>query len=232
VNLTRKTCSPSNKLMEQYSQTVWALVSNLLSFNITHVRKELNSIVDRLVVFAASPTQQLSPHWPDCALQSLHRSYISENENFWKAIPNNESICVVSQNEPLKPEKIISVENNEIPEGLTPLEVSFSLSVGGNKEKEEESQLKVIETISMNIRTPGSSSNVKINIQGSDKEKMKSVELLSGFQKVFAWFNVDLRGFDPGLVQHTMKTTRQKQKLVELCTENNLSKGVGRFLKN
>jgi ribonuclease HI len=46
VNLTRKTCSPSNKLMEQYSQTVWALVSNLLSFNITHVRKELNSISD------------------------------------------------------------------------------------------------------------------------------------------------------------------------------------------
>jgi hypothetical protein len=26
VNLIRKTCSPSNKLMEQYSQTVWALV--------------------------------------------------------------------------------------------------------------------------------------------------------------------------------------------------------------
>ena len=46
VNLTRKTCSPSNKLMEQYSQTIWALVSNLLSFNITHVRKALNSIDD------------------------------------------------------------------------------------------------------------------------------------------------------------------------------------------
>jgi ribonuclease HI len=62
VNLICKTCSPSNKLMEQYSQTVWALVSNLLSFNITHVRKDLNSIVDRLVVFAASPTQHLLPH--------------------------------------------------------------------------------------------------------------------------------------------------------------------------
>ena len=78
------------------------------------------------------------------------------------------------------------------PKGLTPLEGSFSLNVGGNKEKEEESQLKVVEAISMKIRAPGSSSNVKINIQGSDKEKMKFVELLSGFQKVFAWFNVDL----------------------------------------
>jgi hypothetical protein len=124
----------------------------------------LNSIVDRLSLFAASPTQQLSPHWPDCALQYLHHSYIYENEKFWKAILNNERICSIRQNEPLNPEKIIFVENNEIPKGLTPIEVLFSLSVGGNKEKEEDSQLKVIETISMNIRTLGSSLNVKTNI--------------------------------------------------------------------
>jgi hypothetical protein len=93
VNLIRKTCSPSDKLMEQYSQTIWALVLNLLSFNITHVKKELNSIVDRLVVFATSPTQQLLPRWPNCAFQSLHRPYISENEEFWKVkplIPNSQ----------------------------------------------------------------------------------------------------------------------------------------------
>jgi hypothetical protein len=121
--------------MEQYSQTVWALVSNLLSFNITHVKKELNSMVGRLAIFAASPNHQLLPHRPYCAFQSLHRPYIPEKEGSWKAIPNNESICVVIQNEPLKPEEIISVENNEIPEGLNPLESSFSLSVVGNKEK-------------------------------------------------------------------------------------------------
>jgi ribonuclease HI len=80
VNLIHKTCSPSNKLMEQYSQTVWELVLNFLSFNITHVKKELNSIVYQLVVFAASPTQQLLPRRPDCAFQSLHHPYIFENE--------------------------------------------------------------------------------------------------------------------------------------------------------
>ena len=62
VKMTCKICSPSNKLMEQYSQTVWALVSKLLSLNITHVNKELNSIANQLAVFAASPTQQLLPH--------------------------------------------------------------------------------------------------------------------------------------------------------------------------
>jgi ribonuclease HI len=46
VKLTCKTCSPINKLMEKYSQTIWSLVSNILSFNITHVMKDLNSIAD------------------------------------------------------------------------------------------------------------------------------------------------------------------------------------------
>jgi ribonuclease HI len=70
VNLIRKTCSPSDKMMEQYSQTVWALVSNLLSFNITHVKKDLNLMADRLPVFAASPNQQLLSHRPDCCFSS------------------------------------------------------------------------------------------------------------------------------------------------------------------
>jgi ribonuclease HI len=48
VNLVRKIYSPNNKLMKQYTQTVWALMSNLLSFNITHVKRELNSMVGRL----------------------------------------------------------------------------------------------------------------------------------------------------------------------------------------
>jgi hypothetical protein len=39
---------------------------------------------------------------------------------------------------------------------------------------------------------------------------MRSVELLGGFQNVFSWFKMDLRGFDPGLVQHTMKPAKQK----------------------
>ena len=55
VNLIRKICSPSDKLMERYTQTVWALISNLLSFNVTHVKRELNSMPGRLAVFATSP---------------------------------------------------------------------------------------------------------------------------------------------------------------------------------
>jgi hypothetical protein len=127
------------------------------------------------------------PRRPDCAFQSLHCPYIYENEGSWKAIPNDESICVVIQNEPLEPKEIISVENNKIPKGLNPLESSFSLSVVGNKEKQGEEELwkRVIETILLNIRTYESSTDIKINVQCSAKEEMRLNGLLSEPQKVF-----------------------------------------------
>jgi ribonuclease HI len=118
VNLVRKIYSPSNKLMKRYTQTVWALISNLLSFNITHVKRELNSMADRLVVFAASPTRQLLPQRPDCTFQYLYRPHIPDNVESWKVFPSDESICAFIQNEPYKPKEIISMEDNKIPEGL------------------------------------------------------------------------------------------------------------------
>jgi hypothetical protein len=124
----------------------------------------LNSIDGRLVVFLASPTQQLLPHWSDCTFQSQHHPYFLDHVGSWKALPDDESICAIIQDEPLKPKETISMENNKIPEGLTPLEGSCFLNVGGNKEKEEELQLKVVVAISMKIRTPRSSSNIEINV--------------------------------------------------------------------
>jgi ribonuclease HI len=98
VNLVRKIYSPSNKLMKRYTQTIWALISNLLSFNITHVKRELNSMGDRLVVFAASPNRKILPHRPDCTFQSLYRPHIPDNIKSWQVFPGDESIYVFIQN--------------------------------------------------------------------------------------------------------------------------------------
>ena len=79
---------------------------------------------------------------------------------------------------------------------------SFSLSVVGNKEsqKEEDLRKKVIETILLNIRTFEPSTNVKLNVQCSGKEEMRSTGLCGESQKVFAWYYEDLHDFDLGLV--------------------------------
>jgi hypothetical protein len=109
------------------------LISNLSFFNITHVKRELDSMVGRLAIFENSPKKQLLPHIPNCSFQSLYRLYIPDNVEYWKALPNKERNCAFIQDEPFKYEEIIPIENNKILEGLTPLESSFSSSDVGNK---------------------------------------------------------------------------------------------------
>jgi hypothetical protein len=84
---------------------------------------------------------------------------------------------------------------------LTPLESSFSLSVVGNKQrqKEEELQKNMVETILLNIWTPESSTDVKTNVQCSIRKEMGSTGILGESQKDFSWSYEDRRGFDPGL---------------------------------
>jgi ribonuclease HI len=135
VNLVHKIYSPRNKLMKYYTQIVWSLSSNLLSFNITHVKRELNSMVDRLIVFADSPTRQLLPQILDFTFQSLYHPHIPDNVESWKVFPNDKNICAFIQNEPYNPKEIISMEDNKVMKGLTPLEISFSSSDIGKKEK-------------------------------------------------------------------------------------------------
>jgi ribonuclease HI len=135
VNLICNIYSPKNNLMKRYTQTVWALISDLLSFKITHVKRELNSMDDQLAVFVASPIRKILPHIPDCTFQYLYRPHIPNNIESWQVFPSDESIYDFIQNEPYKPKEIISIEDNKIPKGLTPLESSFSSSDVGNKEK-------------------------------------------------------------------------------------------------
>jgi hypothetical protein len=88
-----------------------------------------------LVVFSASPTRQLLPHRPDCTFQSLYRPHIPGSIESWQVFPNDERICSFIQHEPFKPKEIIPIEDDKIPQGLTPLEISFSSSDVGNKKK-------------------------------------------------------------------------------------------------
>jgi hypothetical protein len=207
--------------MKLYTQTVWALISNLLYFNITHVKRELNSMDDRLVFFVASPTWKILPQSPDCTFQSLYRPHIPDNVESWKFFPSDESICDFIQNELYNPKEIISMEDNKIPKCLT-LEISFSSSDVGKKEKhkEEESKRKLGKTISLNIGTPECPKNVKIGAQCCDEEKLKFTKLLGEFQYVFSRYYEDLHVFDPALIQHAIpikegiKPVRQKQRLL------------------
>jgi hypothetical protein len=68
-------------------------------------------------------------------LFNLYHPYFPDHVGSWKALPDDESICAIIQDEPLKPEETISMENNRIPEGLTPLESSFFLVLEAIKKR-------------------------------------------------------------------------------------------------
>jgi ribonuclease HI len=233
VNLIRRVFSPRNKLMEQYTQIVWALISNLLSFNITHVKREFNSMVDRLTIFAASSNQKYLPHRPDCSFQTLYRSHIPDNVESWRDFPNDEIIYAFIQDEPLKLKEMASIEDDNIPKGLTPLESLFSLGDVGNKEKrrEGESRRKVGGTISLNIGALEISKSVKEGVQCSNKKEMRSSKPLGRFQNIFAWSYEDLRGFYPDIIHHTIKPARQKQTLVNSALNETIQRELGILLK-
>jgi hypothetical protein len=96
-------------------------------------------MVDRLGFFAASITRKLFPRRPDCIFSSLYRPHLPNNEELWQVFSDDESICVFIQNEPYNLKEIISLKNNKIPKGLTPLESLFSTSdVSNNKYFNEE----------------------------------------------------------------------------------------------
>jgi ribonuclease HI len=175
VNLVRNIYSPSKKLFKRYTQDVWMLISNLLSFSITHVKRELNSMDDKLAVFATSPTRQIFPQRPDCMFQYLYCPHIPDNMESWQVAPSDEGIFTFIQNEQFRTKEIISIEDDRFPKGLTPLEGSFSLSDVRKREihKEEESKIKVGDTISLNLGTPESPNIVKLGAQCSDEEKAK-----------------------------------------------------------
>jgi hypothetical protein len=93
------------------------------------------------------------------------------------------------------------------------------------------------ETISLNIGTPESPKNVKIGAQCSDEEKKKFSKLLGEFQDVFAWSYEDIRGFDPGLIQHAIpikegiKISRQKQIPINHALETTIRRELENLLK-
>jgi hypothetical protein len=92
-------------------------------------------MVDRLVIFVASPTIKLLPQRPYCTFLFLFRPHIPNNQESWQVFPNYENICSFIQNDSYNPKEIVSIEENKIPKGSTPLKNPISTSdVSNNKD--------------------------------------------------------------------------------------------------
>jgi hypothetical protein len=94
------------------------------------------------------------------------------------------------------------------------------------------------ETISLKIRTPKSTKNVKIGAQCSDEEKMKFAKVLGKFQDICSWYYEDLCGFDPSLIHHAIpikegiKPVSQTQRPINAALEETIQKELEKLLKS
>jgi hypothetical protein len=70
-----------------------------------------------MTIFAANPMRQLLHERSDCTFMSLYCPHFLDNIESWQVFYDDESICTLLQNEPLKKKEIIYLEDNKFLDG-------------------------------------------------------------------------------------------------------------------
>jgi len=88
---------------------------------------------------------------------------------------------------------------------LTPLESSFSTNDASKTTFSHENlKRKIAETIPVNIGSNKDKKKLYILETCTEQEKERFIALFQEFKDVFVWSYADLKGFDPGIVQHAI----------------------------
>ena len=132
---------------------------------------------------------------------------------------------------------MINLEHNKYPKGLTPLESNFSSSDASKNSFTPENPIrKVDDTIRVNIGSIEDPKNVYISITCTEEENKQFIDLFKEFKDIFAWSYADLRGFDPGVIQHAIRIkedfhpVRQKQWLMSPALETTIQSELDKML--
>ena len=73
INMIKKIYRPSKKILQRYIQVINHLMEGFISFNLTYIHRELNMVLDKLLMFTSSPSQPQSNNKPSCDVISLYR---------------------------------------------------------------------------------------------------------------------------------------------------------------
>lgn len=128
VNMINGTYRPANKVFWCCINIIDQSIEHLLSFNLTHIRRERNEVVDKLAVFASSPSRQVLRERPSVEVISLYRYFVPNNKESWQVFGNDEDIdyfLAENAEDESPPSRIIDLKNNVYPKGLIPIENMF-----------------------------------------------------------------------------------------------------------
>lgn len=100
----------------------------------------------------------------------------------------------------------------------------------------ENPKRKIDDTIPVNIGFEEDPKNMYISVICTDDENKQFIALFKEFKDVFAWSYVDLRGFDPGVIQHVIPIkedfhlVRQRQRPMNLALEATIRSEIDKML--
>ena len=148
------------------------LTARFSSFDISHVKRNLNDVTDNLAVYAAHLDRHNLVERPDCSVISLYRPYLPNNEESWQVFEHDESLHAFLMNEDVHDFEMISLEHNKYPKGLSPLESNFSSAdASKNSFTPENPKRKIDDTILVNIGSEEDPKNVYISITCTKNER-------------------------------------------------------------
>lgn len=88
----------------------------------------MNTIADGLAMFTTIPDRFDMANKSDCLVVTLYRPHLLDNDGSWYIFEDDDVILAFLKDEIDKPSKVINLEYNKYPKGLTPLEDTFSSS--------------------------------------------------------------------------------------------------------
>jgi len=120
---------------------------------------------------------------------------------------------------------------------LTPLESSFSTNDASKTTFSHENlKRKIAETIPVNIGSNKDKKKLYILETCTEQEKERFIALFQEFKDVFVWSYADLKGFDPGIVQHAipikenLSPVRKRQRPMNLALESTIRNELDKLL--
>jgi len=128
--------------------------------------------------------------------------------------------------------KVINLEDNFLPKGLTPLEDLFYSNEVPRKPKMELLRSNIEEC---NIGAHESPKMIKLSKSLPLTEKVKNIELLKKFMDFFSWSYEDLKSYDTNIIQHTIpikenqKPFKQKLRKINLVLLPAIEKEIQRM---
>ena len=155
---------------------VCEFAARFLSFDISHVKRNLNAVADNLVVYAACPDKHSLIERPNCSVISLYRPHLPDNEESWQVFDHDESLQAFLTNEEVHDFEMTNLEHKKYPKGLAPLESNFS-SADASKTTftPENPKRKIDDTILVNIGSEEDPKNVYISITCTEYVKKQFI---------------------------------------------------------